>query len=281
LRRRAPSTTRYAVQLTTDAQNISGESPKIAGMDTLPSDALGRDTSELAAEETQRLLSRLLSRLAHEIRNPLGALDVHVQLLEEDLTRISPAVPVESTARVAIIRRELSRLDNIVRQFLSLAGPSSINPQTVDLRETLQHVCHLLAPEAASREIELTATVPDEMPPLSADHGQLTQALVNLALNAIQAIQRSGRVQMIAQAEDARGGIAIEVRDSGPGIDLEKRAAIFEPFFTTKPEGSGLGLWIVQQIAMAHGGTVTVTNAPEGGAVFALHLPLQPRNRTP
>lgn len=246
-------------------------------MEPFPPDVLGPDTSELAAEETQRLLSRLLSRLAHEIRNPLGSLDIHVQLLEEDLASIKPPVPAGMTGRVTIIRTELRRLDNIVRRFLSLAGPSSIEPQPMDLRATLQHVCRLLAPEAATREIELTANVPDSLPPFSADAGQLTQALVNLTINAIQAVQQRGRVMITVATDEARGTMAIEVRDTGPGIDPEKRTAIFEPFFTTKPEGSGLGLWIVQQIALAHGGSIAAANAPEGGAVFTLRLPLQPR----
>lgn len=237
---------------------------------------LDRDASELAAEETQRLLSRLLSRLAHEIRNPLGALDVHVQLLEEDLAKLAPAVPPASAARVIIIRRELSRLDEIVRRYLTLAAPGSITPEPVDLGAMLDHVRHLLAPDAAARQIEISMSVPPDLPVLTADRGQLTQALLNLAINAIQAIQRSGRVDISAYAPDARGGVCIEIRDTGPGVDLGRRAAIFEPFFTTKPEGSGLGLWIVQQIIMAHGGTITVSSPPGGGAVFALHLPLQP-----
>ncbi len=243
-------------------------------------EALDRDTSELAAEETQRLLSRLLSRLAHEIRNPLGALDVHVQLLEEDLAKLTPSASTESAARVGIIRRELSRLNEIVSHYLTLAGPSSITLQTVDLREVLDHVCHLLAPDAAARDIALTVLAADDLPRISADRGQLTQSLVNLAINAIQAVHRNGRIHITATVSADRDGVCIEVQDSGPGIDPGKRAAIFEPFFTTKPEGSGLGLWIVQQIAMAHGGTITVHNASEGGAIFALHLPRQPRDRS-
>lgn len=249
-------------------------------MESFPPDVLGPDTSELAAEETQRLLSRLLSRLAHEIRNPLGSLDIHVQLLEEDLAAIKPAVPLGMSGRVTIIRTELRRLDNIVRRFLSLAGPSSVELQPVDLRATLQHVCRLLAPEAATREIELAANVPEILPPFSADAGQLTQALVNLTINAIQAIQQRGRVTISVATDEVRGIVGIDVRDTGPGIDPDKRSAIFEPFFTTKPDGSGLGLWIVQQIALAHGGSVTAANAPEGGAVFTLRLPLQPRRPT-
>lgn len=245
-------------------------------VDTLPQDAIGRDTSQLAAEETQRLLSRLLSRLAHEIRNPLGSLDIHVQLLEEDLQKASPPIAPAVSGRITIIRTELRRLDSIVRQFLSLAGPSSINPQPTDPGQMLAHVCHLLGPEAAARKIELTASVAPTLPPLHADSGQLTQALVNLVINALQAVPDRGRVLILAQPDEVRGGVCIEVRDTGTGIDPAKRLTIFEPFYTTKPKGSGLGLWIVQQIVMAHGGTVSATNAPEGGAILSMYLPLRP-----
>jgi signal transduction histidine kinase len=248
-------------------------------VDNLLENALGRDASELAAVERQRLLSRLLARLAHEIRNPLGSLDVHVQLLEEDLGRLTPPVDAKISGRVEIIRAELHRLDGIVRQFLSLAGPSSLNLQPVDVAEIVRHVCRLLEAEAAARDITVTAVLPEQLPELWADPGQLTQALVNLVINAIQAIERRGRVELRTTADPAAGAVTIAVYDTGPGIDADKRLAIFEPFFTTKTEGSGLGLWIVQQIAIAHGGSVAATNAPEGGAVLTLRLPQRATER--
>lgn len=236
-------------------------------------DALGHDASQLAAAERQRLLSRLLSRLAHEIRNPLGSLDVHVQLLEEDLVRASPPVSPAITSRLGIIRAELHRLDNIVRQFLTLAGPSSVSVQPVAIADTLEYVQRLLSADATAREITLTTTIAPDVPELSADPGQLAQALVNLVINAIQAIEHGGRITLSARV-DAGGVACIEVQDTGPGVEPERRHAIFEPFFTTKPDGNGLGLWIVQQIATAHGGTISVLNAAGGGAVFSLRLPI-------
>ncbi|MCX6953775.1 MAG: ATP-binding protein [Verrucomicrobia bacterium] len=93
-------------------------------------------------------------------------------------------------------------------------------------------------------------------------------------LNALQAVGRDGRVEVAAALDETLRHMVITVRDTGPGIPAGQQAAIFEPFVTTKEDGSGLGLWIVQQIALAHGGNVGVANAPTGGAVFALHLPL-------
>jgi signal transduction histidine kinase len=236
--------------------------------------ALGQDVSNLAAQEKQLLLSRLLARLAHEIRNPLSSLDIHVQLLEEDLSQAAPELREKTMPRLEIVRGELHRLENIVKQFLSLAGPSTIERQEVCIPAIIAHVSDLLRPEALSRDIKICMDVPCDFPAVVADRGQLTQALVNLMINAIQAIGKEGTVSVSAAVDAANRVFFVAVRDTGPGLAAQERSAIFEPFFTTKAEGSGLGLWIVQQIAIAHGGDVQASNAPEGGALFRLELPL-------
>jgi len=238
-----------------------------------PPDIAAPETASLAAEEKQRLLSRLFARLAHEIRNPLSSLAIHVQLLEEDIAQGAPAMQAQAAGRFEIIRSELTRLENLVRQFLSLAAPSSIELHTFGAAEVVDYVCELLRPEAAARGIELVSILPEGLPPLTADPAQLKQALINLVLNAIQAIDRDGRIEIEVRLDGAGGVWELRVGDNGPGVGSERRAAIFEPFFTTKPDGSGLGLWIVQQIATAHGGTVAVDDRPGGGSVFTLHLP--------
>ena len=244
-------------------------------MEKILANALGQDVSKLAAQEKRLLLSRLLARFAHEVRNPLSSLDIHVQLLEEDLQEAAPKIRDKTARRLEIIHGELHRLENIVKHFLSLAGPSSLNLHPVEVAKVVGHVCELLHQEAAARGIELVMQLPDSLPPVPADSAQLTQALVNLVINAIQAVERNGRVEVSARRDEPDGVLTIAVRDTGPGIPEDKHSAIFEPFFTTKDEGSGLGLWIVQQIITAHGGAVEVFNAVGGGAVFAVHLPLQ------
>lgn len=241
-------------------------------MDNVLANAFGQDGSMLAAQEKQLLLSRLLARLAHEIRNPLSSLDIHVQLLEEDLTQASPALQERTAGRLAFIHGELQRLENLVRQFLNLAGPSALELQPVKMPRIIGHVCELLRPEATARGIELAMHVPASFPMVVADSGQLTQALVNLVINAIQAISGRGRIDVTARVDTAWA--VIEVRDTGPGLPAGRHDDIFEPFFTTKPEGSGLGLWIVQQIVTAHGGVVTTASPPDGGAIFTVQLPL-------
>jgi two-component system sensor histidine kinase HydH len=145
----------------------------------------------------------------------------------------------------------------------------------VEVAKVVGHVCELLRPEAAARGVVVAMQVPDSLPPVIADSAQLTQALVNLVINAIQAVERNGRVEVSARMYERDGVLTIAVHDSGPGIPADKQSVIFEPFFTTKAEGSGLGLWIVQQIITAHGGVIEASNGAGGGAVFAVHLPLR------
>lgn len=246
-------------------------------MEKILAKALGEDVTKLAAEEKQRLLSRLLARLAHEIRNPLSSLDIHVQLLEEDLGHIAPQTKEKLSGRLEIIHGELHRLENIVKQFLRLAGPSALDLAAVEIDKVVEHVSGLLQPEAAARQIEIVTHLADDLPPLLADADQIIQALLNLVINALQAVEQRGRVEL--RGERAGDSLVIEVCDSGPGVPAERLSAIFEPYYTTKREGSGIGLWIAQQIIVAHGGTIQAANAPGGGAVFTVRLPRRPSDK--
>jgi signal transduction histidine kinase len=248
-------------------------------MDSLSSKAANQDPILSDLADKRDLLARLLARLAHEIRNPLSSLDIHVQLLDEDLVRAAPQTRQQLAGRLEIIRGELTRLENIVKRFLRLASPSALELEPVDLARIVNHVRELLGPEAAAHEIEIVTRLDPTVPVLRADGVQLTQALLNLLINALQAVKQRGRIEVRVEMRSAERAIFIEVQDSGPGVPPEKLGAVFEPYFTTKEEGSGLGLWIAQQIATAHAGSLEVTNAPEGGAIFRLRLPLLEENR--
>ena len=241
--------------------------------------ALGQDATQLAVEEKRDLLVRLLSRLAHEVRNPLSSLDIHIQLLEEDLEAAIPRGREQFSSRLEIIHGELRRLESIVERFLRLAGPSALELESVAAGKIAAHVCELLRPDATAKSIEIVATIEDDLPMVMADPLRLTQALLNLAINAIQAVQHDGSIEISVKKSPADGAIVFGIRDSGPGIPADKLAQIFEPYFTTKDEGSGLGLWIAQQIAVAHGGKLTARNAAGGGAHFTLALPLRGKEK--
>ena len=242
-------------------------------MESILAKALGQDPGQLAVAEKRDLLERLLARLAHEIRNPLSSLDIHVQLLEEDLGGLVPAMRGQLSPRLEIIRGELHRLESIVDHFLRLAGPSELNLEQVEIAKIVNHVCNLLRPEAAARQIQINTDLQSGLPVISADPVRLTQALMNLVINAMQAVERAGQIGVTAKlVQDA---LIIQVTDTGPGIPPEKVVSIFDPYFTTKSEGSGLGLWIAQQIVTAHGGRIQAQNNPDRGAIFAMALPLE------
>jgi len=240
-------------------------------VESILAQALGEDASHLAVAEKRELLARLLGRLAHEVRNPLSSLDVHVQLLEEDLGALAPQMREQLTPRLEIIHGELHRLEGIVERFLRLASPAGVDLEPVDIRKILTHVCELLRPEAKARAIEVCRRADDSLPRVMADPVQLTQALLNLVINAIQAVERNGRIEVSAGFAD--GSVSVSVSDNGPGVPPEKLAFIFDPYYTTKSEGSGLGLWIAQQIVTAHGGSLQAQNKPSGGARFTMRLP--------
>ncbi len=242
-------------------------------MEQILAQALGQDAAQLATEEKQRLLSRLLGRLAHEIRNPLSSLDIHVQLLVEDLGELAPEAREKLAGRLEIIGGELKRLDTIVKHFLRLSAPSELNLETIDLSKILNNLCELLRPEAAGRNIKLSMQIPANLPALQGDPVQITQVVMNLLVNALQAVEQNGEVDL--EVTSTPELVNVRVSDTGPGIPEGKGLDIFEPYFTTKADGSGLGLWIAQQIALAHHGKIVAANRAPRGAVFNFQIPIK------
>ena len=238
-------------------------------------DRAARPDAAAPPPENRDLVARLLKRLAHEIRNPLSSLDVQFQLLEEDLGALAPEVRQPLAPRLGVLRGELQRLDSIVERFLKLAGPSALECAPVQLNDIVTHVCELLRPEASRRNVGILTVAAPDLPLVPADSVRLTQALLNVLINGLQATQVGGEVAVAT----GRSGdqLWLRVQDTGPGIPPAELGEIFDPYFTTKPEGNGLGLWIAQQIAVAHGGDLRAENAPGGGAVFVLTLPLPPK----
>src|SRR5215471_13890877 len=167
--------------------------PYSGQVESILAKALGPEVAQSALAEKRDLLERLMARLAHEIRNPLSSLDIHVQLLEEDLGPLTPAMREQLAPRLEIIRGELHRLESIVEHFLRLAGPSALDLESVQLNSIVAHVCELLRPEAAARGIEIVSHLPESLPAINADPVRLTQALMNLVINAMQAVGRKGQ----------------------------------------------------------------------------------------
>jgi signal transduction histidine kinase len=244
--------------------------------------------AERRAQASERLaeLGSMTSGLAHEIKNPLSTLNLNAQLLREDI--LDSPLPEETrvaiTRRVDALARETLRLKDILSDFLQFAGRMRLDPQPRDLRELLSELVDFFQPQADRAGVLLRVDAPGVPVIARIDAGLLKQALLNLAINAVQAMNPSAHAQpgdrrgeLIFRLElDSMGHEArLSVMDTGPGIAEERRATIFRPYASTKPGGSGLGLATTRRIVEEHGGTITLYNGPSGGACFTLRLPLQ------
>jgi signal transduction histidine kinase len=208
----------------------------------------------------------MLAGIAHEVRNPLGGLELYAGLLRDAL-----AGQPERLAEVGRIERELGHLRTVVSDFLEYARRPTPALSTVAARPLLDEVRELT--EAPSG-VRVVVDVPESVA-VRADVGQLRRALLNLARNAAAAMQgRAGEIVLAARTEGER--VRLEVRDAGPGVPADLRDKIFTPFFTTREKGTGLGLAFVREIVRDHGGDVSVGDAPGGGAAFRIDLPAAP-----
>jgi len=209
-------------------------------------------------------LGRLGAAIAHEVRNPLNAIGLAVQRVER--TRGAPA---DVTRLAGVILGEVERLNRMVEEVLRFARPRAARIEEMDAAKLLSGVATLVRPEAEARGVRVEVAGPAALP-MRGDPDLLQGAVWNLLRNAIQASPSASTVSLVLARRGGR--VAIEVRDRGAGVPAERRAAIFEPF---QAQGGGLGLPIALSAAQAHGGTIEVEEAPGGGALFRLLLPIR------
>jgi signal transduction histidine kinase len=219
-------------------------------------------------DEELASLGTLAANLAHEIRNPLNALSINLELLREDLG----ARPGAETVDMA--RREVSRLSRLVDDFLVYARPSAPTLEPVNGTELVAQVAQLLTPVCERAGVALHVDGHDA--PLRVDRGQIEQVLVNLALNAVQALEGGDRRELRLTCRPEAEHATLEVIDSGPGIPRADLGKVREAFFSLRKGGTGLGLAIADRIVQAHGGRLELGNRPEGGLAARIILPLAP-----
>ena len=213
-------------------------------------------------------VGQLSAGLAHEIRNPLASIAGAVGILERNTS--SDRNRAEC---LAIVRKETERLNRLLTSFLDFARPRPPRYRTIELGPTLDSLMDLAAHAVGSKAVSLRKDAPPTLPPVECDPEQITQVLLNLLINAIQANGDSGEVVLSAFTERAR--VRIQVRDEGCGIASEDREKIFDPFFTTKENGTGLGLSVAHQIIQQHGGIITAESNPDRGMTFSVLLPVK------
>jgi PAS domain S-box-containing protein len=239
-----------------------------------------RDISERLAMEAkvrehERLayLGQLTASLSHEIRNPLSAIKLNMQILSRKLD-----LDGFDRRRLDITAREVTRLEEIMRQLLDTARPAGLEQIPVDLAELVRAAVELLEPKLGEGGIRLRQSHARSLPRALGDPGGLQQAVQNLLLNAMEAAGRGGGVRVWTRLASPRRERCLEigVSDNGPGIAAEDLPRLFTPFFTNRDLGTGLGLFNVKRIAEAHGGSVVVKSRPGHGASFVLRLPCLP-----
>ena len=226
------------------------------------------DEMRAALRARDENLQMMLAGIAHEVRNPLGGLELYAGLLRESL-----AGQQERLAEVGRIEREVAHLKDVVTDFLEYARrpPPELGP--VPVRDLLLEVAEVVGGTRGTRNIAVAAPAGLVV---RGDRAQLRRALVNLVRNGIVACDDAGEIAVSAQpvAGGGQGLVEIAVSDSGPGIPEGLRARIFEPFFTTREKGTGLGLAFVRDIVRAHGSDIAVGTGPKGGARLSFRLPV-------
>ena len=213
-------------------------------------------------------ISVLSQELVHEIRNPLNSISLNLQLLEEDLSGMQE----DLQKRVRRIRGEVERLDQILTDFRRYAKLPPLNLETADLAMLIEEVLDFNEPESQRRNIEVVREIYN-LPPIQLDAMQFKQALLNLIINANQAMEDGGKLMI--RARSLNGQVQIDVEDTGEGIPVDMKNQIFELFVSTKDDGTGVGLAIAKQIVEGHGGNIEVESQPNQGTTFSIRLPIK------
>ena len=220
--------------------------------------------SQLLQAERLSSLAEIASGVVHEVRNPLGAIKGAVEILEDEIAEDSPR---REFARIAKV--EIGRIDKLVSEFVRIAKSPKLTKTPTKINELVKSVVVLLEHQAATQKITIENELAVDLPVVELDREQMEQVLINLALNAFDALPEGGVVRFRTYENEST--VMIEVEDTGGGIPRDALERIFDPFFTTKDKGTGLGLSIANKIVADHGGKLMARNTTHG-ALFALIL---------
>ncbi|MFO0788296.1 MAG: ATP-binding protein [Pirellulales bacterium] len=236
---------------------------------------------EDSAATVQRLMdqyteiARLAGGLAHEIKNPLSTIRLNMELLAEDLGELETPAGRRALKRIDVVRRECQRLQALLDDFLSFAKARRLQLEPTDLNHQIEDVLEFFAPEARDAGIEIIKYLDPDLPRVMLDREAFRQALLNLIINAKQAMPEGGQLMVRTAAE--RNVVVIYLVDTGVGMDDRTASRMFEAFYSTKPGGSGLGLPTTQKIIAAHGGAIGVQSEVGHGTQFTIELPVPAR----
>jgi signal transduction histidine kinase len=233
--------------------------------------ALERMESQLDVASRLTAISRITGGVAHEIKNPLNAISLHLDLLRERVGGPDEDV----TSELDILSKEVRRLDRVVKTFLDFSRPVNVKLEEVDLAALAREVSDLMTPQAKLAGIAMEFAAPQGAAEIRGDPDMLKQAILNLVTNALDAMSdaktENGFLRLsVSHTEES---IVLEVADNGPGIPREMRAKVFQLYFTTKPKGSGIGLAMTYRAVQLHNGTIDFNSEDGRGTKFRLQFP--------
>jgi signal transduction histidine kinase len=227
------------------------------------------------ARQAERLaeLGTLTGGLAHEIKNPLSTIQLNLQLLREDLPSGSESVRLHN--RLATVQKETGRLREILDDFMRYAGKIELDRRPHDVNELLEELADFYAPQAQLQHVQLRLQKSAEPITASIDERLIKQVILNLMINAVQAMpEQGGEIILSARLDKANRRVVIDVIDTGTGIPPEKLDKIFDAYYSTKSGGTGLGLAMARRVIREHGGQISVTSEIGKGSDFRIELPV-------
>jgi PAS domain S-box-containing protein len=214
-------------------------------------------------------IGRLTSGVAHEVKNPINAIVLHLEVLREKL----PALEPDAMRHMDVISNEIRRLDRVVQTLVDFSRPVELRLAETDLRRTLEDVALLAIPQATQQGIQLERHIPAEPLPVRIDSDLMKQAVLNVVLNGIQAMAERGGTLTLSARKDSTA-VIVDVHDQGPGIPASVREKVFNLYFTTKKGGSGIGLAMTYRVMQLHNGSVEFDSQEGSGTTFHLRVPM-------
>ena len=239
------------------------------------------DKSSSESESLERLrtsydeLAALAGSLAHEIKNPLSVIRMNMELLAEDFADAQTPRERRAVGKIEMVTRQCTRLENLLNDFLRFSKVRRLELRMGNLNEQVERVLDLFAPQAREQGVEIIRYLDADLPSIQLNAETLQAALVNLVKNALEAMPGGG--QFVARTRMTRTGVALDLIDTGCGMDERTAVKMFEAFYSTKSGGSGLGLPTAQKIIEAHGGRISVHSEAGRGTQFTLEFPTPAR----
>ena len=227
---------------------------------------------EEAQRKTERLetLANLSACMAHEIRNPLNSLGIHIQLLERELRK--QGVSLGGSDNLHVLREEVARLNAVLEKFLSAVRPTRARLIRIRLWDVIQSALRLLEPEIVEAGVSVDVYSAYDWPDIAADEEMLRRAAINIVQNALQAMPEGGELSIRMERTEDR--VVLHFEDTGQGMTPEERVKVFEPYYTTKAKGTGLGLFMVRNIIEDHRGEIEIRSEPGVGTDVRLTFPV-------